>query len=372
MSLSSSIVSLSRFVAASCFAFTLLVCSSSFGQITTPDDLQLGGTIPPDVEQITSKALEYLSSTQDADGSWKPNINGAGDAVRGRECGVVALAMMAMLSTGEDPNSGPYAKNIHAALRFLLAQQNAESGFFPYSMYHHGFAMLALSEAYGNVDEELLWANDTTTEPQKRRSISEALQLAIGLAVNSQKKNSSKAWRYQPGAKDSDTSVAGAVLMGLFAARNAGLSVPDSSIEDGLKYMQSMTSGKGGETIYSTQHTSLGKTPSASLSAITCLTMKIGEKQSSQSYQAAAARIKTLADQADQSYFYYNLYYMGQALFQSDYSEWERWNKLTIRRLRRQQHDDGSFESTNGRLYATSMACLSLALNYRFLPIYER
>ena len=32
------------------------------------------------------------------------------------------------------------------------------------------------------------------------------------------------------------------------------------------------------------------------------------------------------------------------------------------------QHDDGSF----GGAYQTGMSLLALALNYRFLPIYER
>ena len=36
------------------------------------------------------------------------------------------------------------------------------------------------------------------------------------------------------------------------------------------------------------------------------------------------------------------------------------------------QNPDGSFDSQHGKVYATSMACLALALNYRFLPIYER
>jgi hypothetical protein len=40
--------------------------------------------------------------------------------------------------------------------------------------------------------------------------------------------------------------------------------------------------------------------------------------------------------------------------------------------LKASQRADGSFESQFGNAYGTSMALLALALNYRFLPIYER
>ena len=36
------------------------------------------------------------------------------------------------------------------------------------------------------------------------------------------------------------------------------------------------------------------------------------------------------------------------------------------------QNQDGSWEGNQGRLFSTSTALLTLALNYRFLPIYER
>ncbi len=37
----------------------------------------------------------------------------------------------------------------------------------------------------------------------------------------------------------------------------------------------------------------------------------------------------------------YNLYYMSQALFQSDFEAWNRWNQVIIRRLKREQNSDG-------------------------------
>ena len=104
------------------------------------------------------------------------------------------------------------------------------------SMYHHGFAMLALAEAYGAVDERNLWPDGKGT-----RSIGQALELAVRAAITSQKKNSLGAWRYSPDTNDADTSVSGAVLVGLLAARNAGIEVPDEAIDKAISFYMQMT-----------------------------------------------------------------------------------------------------------------------------------
>lgn len=342
--------------------------SQGFAQDAVPNNLQIGMGVPPDVEQITTKALQYLVDFQNKDGNWD---GGYDTHARGREnCGVTGLAVMAMLSTGEDPNSGPYATNIHAALRYMITTQNPETGFFPNTMYNHGFAMLALSEAYGTVDDDLIWQNATNVDPKRKRTLGEALKLAVQLAVNSQDQNPSKAWRYNPKSQDADTSISGAILVGLLAARNAGIAVPDKTLTDGLGYMQDMTNRVSGSTNYDPRRESLSN--GANLSAIAALVMSIGNHRDSDKFKPAANRVKQFADLKDESFPYYNMYYMAQALFQTDYNAWSRWNKITIRRLRRQQQSDGSFESQHGQVYGTAMACLSLALNYRFLPIYER
>ena len=68
----------------------------------------------------------------------------------------------------------------------------------------------------------------------------------------------------------------------------------------------------------------------------------------------------------------YQRYYQAQALFQGDVDAWERWNKLLIRQLKTTQQADGSFPGQHGAAVSTSMSLLSLALNYRLLPIHER
>ena len=331
--------------------------------------LRFGMDIAPDVDRITTRALSYLAKSQLPAGNWD---NGFDTHASGREnSGVTGLALMAMLSTGVDPNSGPYAANIRSAIRYLITEQNPKTGFLPNTMYNHGFGMLALAEAYGVVDEALLWTDaKPEDDASKRRDLGEALRLAVECALKSQGQNPQKAWRYGPTSKDADTSVTGAVLVGLLAARNAGVPVPDQNINDAMEYIKTLTSRRTGDTGYTMGLG--GLTGGSNLSAISTLVMSIGQQSDLEQHEAASKRIAKFVDQVDSSFPYYNMYYMAQALFQSDYESWKRWNEITIRRLRRQQKDDGSFDSEHGKAYATSMACLALALNYRFLPIYER
>jgi hypothetical protein len=51
---------------------------------------------------------------------------------------------------------------------------------------------------------------------------------------------------------------------------------------------------------------------------------------------------------------------------------WNSWNFQNFKRLQSTQKDNGSWNGNYGQTFATSAALLSLALNYRYLPIYER
>jgi hypothetical protein len=232
-------------------------------------------------------------------------------------------------------------------------------------MYHHGFALLGLSEAYGVVDETDLWAGVTNSN---QRSIGAALELGVRCAITSQKKNPFGAWRYSPGARDADTSVSGAVLMGLLAARNAGIEVPDSAIDKAIKYFASMT-GSNGIVGYSGGLDGFGQ--SIARSSIACLVFAIAKRKDLKQYKAVEKYVTSNLTESS-GWVEYARYYQAQALFQADIEAWEKWNRTLIRQLKGLQVDDGSFRGDLGAANSTSMALLALALNYRFLPIYER
>lgn len=336
-------------------ACVILCCFTLVGVTGSAQETELrfGGEIPPDVDTICDRGLEWLASNQSENGDWPGGQNGPG---------ITGMAVMAFLSSGEDPNFGRYSENIRRAVRNIIGQQNGSTGYFGNSMYHHGFATLGLSEVYGVLDEDLLW------QGQQGRSVGEALDLAVRASITAQKNNQWGGWRYSPTSTDADTSVSGAVLMGLLAARNAGIKVPDESIDKALKYFEQMTSNQG-----SVGYSGIGSFGgSNNLKAISALVLAIGKRKDLDKYEAVLKQCVNNIEQNEASYPFYNRYYMAQALFQGDVDAWQKWNLRTIRILKEMQNDDGSFTGSHGQAYATSMSLLALALNYRFLPIYER
>jgi hypothetical protein len=320
--------------------------------------VRTGEAVPRDMREIYDRGLAYLVSKQQADGAW------AGGGEQGP--GVTGMALMVLLASGEDPNFGLYASHVRKALRSMISQQDANTGILGSSMYNHGFAMLALAEAYGTVDDRNLYAAGEA----KGRTIGQALELAVRAAVTSQKKNSLGGWRYSPDSTDADTSVSGAVLVGLLAARNAGIEVPDESIDKAINYYTKMTSSSG-MVGYSGGFG--GFDESTARISIATLVYAVARRKDLPQFKATLGHLTQKLEQPPQQhYLEYARYYQAQALFQGDVEAWEKWNNLLVRQLKSTQAADGSFSSQFGPTVGTSLNLLALALNYRFLPIYER
>src|SRR5262249_32134205 len=301
------------------------------------------------------RGLQYLARTQTDQGDWQGGQQGPG---------ITGMALMVFLASGEDPNFGPYSNNVRKALRSIINSQDAQTGIMGNSMYHHGFAMLGLAEAYGAVDDRNLWPDG-----KGPRSIGQALELAARAAITSQKKNPNGAWRYSPDANDADTSVSGAVFVGLLAARNAGIEISDESINKAIVFYTSMTSASG-EVAYAGGLGGFGE--SLARSSIATLVYAVARRKDLTQYRAALDYLKQRLEQTAMSYPEYCRYYEAQALFQGDIVAWEKWNKPLIRQLKQMQRPDGSIPGQFGNDVGTALSLLAVALNYRFLPIYER
>lgn len=299
--------------------------------------------VPAQAELIYERGLQFLLRTQNEKGTWNDSV--------GTEPGVVGLCVASILAHGEDPNNGPYAKTIRSGIDYILSQQNASNGYIGSSMYNHAFATKALAESYGMVDNP---------------KIAPALKHAVELILSSQKKNRFGAWRYTPDSRDADTTVTGCQMVTLFAARNAGIGVPDEAIKKGLSFLASC---RGSDGSYGYTSSSGGK---ATLTAVGTLCLSLAKETDSKSYQSSLAYLKKNLDYRDRYYPYYYEYYMSQALFHADEATWKEWNARNIRYLSTIQQSDGSFPGPQGSSFNTAGALLSLALNFRYLPIYEK
>jgi hypothetical protein len=339
----------------------VLLAAAAFVTVTAraqPPAARFGEVVPRDVREMYDRGLQYLAASQTADGGWAGGEQGPG---------VTGLGLMVFLASGEDPNFGVYSNHVRKAVRNIITAQDPNTGIMGHSMYHHGFGMLGLAEAYGAVDERNLWP--AGTDKSRQRSIGQALELAVRAAVTSQKKNSLGAWRYSPNSTDADTSVSGAVLVGLLAARNAGIEVPDESIDRAISYYKSMTSSSG-QVAYAGIG---GFDDSLARISIGTLVYAIAKRKDLPEYKATIGFLRQRLEQPTQNFYLeYTRYYQAQALFQGDVASWEKWNKLLVRQLKQSQQPDGSFPGQFGTGLGTSMSLLALALNFRFLPIYER
>lgn len=308
-----------------------------------PPALDPDAAVSPAVEQMYVRGLGFLLRTQDAGGFWTGQ--------RGREPGVVGLAVLAMLAHGDDPNVGPQREALSKALDFILSQADPQSGYIGNSMYNHGFATLALAEAYGAVDDDRLGP---------------ALRRAVNLILTAQSRNAAGAWRYSPTANDADTTVSGAVLVALFAARNAGIGVPEPAIDKALAFYRRVQNSDGGFGYANRGSSNLPR------SAIGVLAFALAKRRESSECKAGVRYLAQRLFDKESSYYYYYIYYVSQALFQADVDVWRKWNEYNIRNLASLQSPDGSWLGRNGPAFSTSAALLSLAVNYRYLPIYER
>ncbi len=147
----------------------------------------------------------------------------------------------------------------------------------------------------------------------------------------------------------------------------------------GFLYYVSMTGGNG-----QVGYSGGAGGGSDAVTSIGVLVYAIARRQELPQYKAAVKYLvgRSLASAGQQAgmdgYPGYTDYYRAQALFQADVAAWEKWNAGLVKELKALQGKDGSFSGFAGRgggfggTVDTSLALLSLAVNYKFLPVYER
>ncbi|MBP7274720.1 MAG: terpene cyclase/mutase family protein [Kiritimatiellae bacterium] len=303
----------------------------------------IGEQVPEDIVRMYERGQDWLVRAQAANGRWSNEDGEDGPAIQG-------LSLLALIAEGTDPRYGRHAAAIRRGLDALLGMQDAQ-GYFGPSMYHHGFATLALAELYGMVDEPRLGP---------------ALVRAVRLILEAQKHSRPGAWRYSPGSSDADTTVSGAQVVALFAARNAGLEVPDEAIERALAFYRECQNPDGG-----IGYTERGE-GSPPRNAIAVVVATLARERNSRLFRDAWAWLKRSGDNAQDSYYFYYLYYAAQAYFRADMNAWRTWNRQLADRLSATQNASGGWDGPNGSTFCTATSLLSMALNYRYLPIYER
>lgn len=331
----------------------LLSCQPVFGQRETLPGNGIERLQPRAAEAI-DRGLTFLSSRQNEDGSF-----GTGSTRNNQ--GINAIIGMAYLSVGHTPHRGKHAERVNRCLSYIL--KNAQdSGYIDHPeqgthgpMYGHGFATLFLAEAYG-----------MTPRPDLRDKLSKAVRLI----VNSQ--NSEGGWRYVPDRREADLSVTISQIMALRSARNAGIFVPNETIDRCIEYVKRSQNPDGGFMYMLSQP---GDSQFARSAA------GIAALQSAGIYDTEEVRRgitylrqqKIRGDTTPQDrYFFYGHYYAVQAMWQVGGDPWNQWYREISGNILSREIPDGGWMDGISTDYATAMACLILQTPQSYLPIFQR
>jgi len=332
-----------------------LIVTAALAMLGASADTDRSGVklITPAAEQSIERGLNWLVARQHEDGAF-------GDGQYRGNVAVTGLAGMAFLAAGSTPGRGPYGVPVQRCVDYLLANTQP-SGFIASPatshgpMYGHGFATMFLAECHG-----------MSPRPELR----EKLAKAVKLIVNSQNKEGG--WRYFARREDADISVTVCQVMALRAARNAGLYVPNATIDRAVEYTRRCQNADGG-FMYMLQGGGDSAFPRSAAGVVALYSAGV--------YQDAAiakglAYLMEFLPAADvvrrENYYYYGHYYAVQAAWHAGGEIWDRWYPAIRDELIRRQRPDGSWASSIDIDCDSAMALIVLQIPNNYVPIFQR
>jgi prenyltransferase beta subunit len=314
--------------------------------------------ITPDTQRAIDRGLSWLAKRQLMSGG---NEGAFGHGGYQGGVAVCSLSGLAFMCSGNPPGQGPFGKNIDRCVKFVSSCVQ-ESGFISVpgsgqdNMYGHGFAMLFLSEVYGMSDRADI---DST--------VGEKLRRAVKLSATAQ--NDAGGWRYQPIKSDADLSITICQIMGLRAARDAGIHVPDEVRTKCIQYVKNSQNADGGFRYQVSGGGSSFPLTGAGIVALYSAGIYDGEP--------IEKGLKWLMNHlpgkgaASHGYFFYGHYYAVQAMWHAGGEYWSKWYPAIRDTLLARQGGDGSWPDNEVcPEFGTAMACIILQMPNNFLPIF--
>lgn len=327
-------------------------------------------------ERAVLDALNWIVQHQLPDGGWSFDHTigpgafrkspGAGEARQAR-FGATAMAILPLLGAGQTHLEGEakFKESIRKGLTFLVENQKkvalpggAVGGSFyetEGNMYSHGLATIALCEAYAM---------------SKDRDLVYPAQAAINFIVYAQDPVTG-GWRYQP-RQGGDTSVVGWQFMALKSGQMGYLTIPERTIANATRFLDAVQVESGAKYGYAEP----GAGSSTTSIGLLCRMYLGWDKEN----PALERGVEFLGKSGpSKNNMYYN-YYATQVMRHYGGEPWKRWNKAMRDYLVAQQSKAGNVKGSwyfdhqwsrrGGRLYNTSLGCMTLEVYYRHLPIY--
>ena len=333
-------------------------------------------------EDAVQLALKWIVAHQLEDGSWDlDHTIGPGNhrdspnpgTRPGTRNGATALALLPLLGAGHTHLSGEHKKAVHYGLEYLKKKSKQRGTAISLmddggELYSHGLCAIVFNEAYAMTQDPEL-----RVYAQGSLYFTEQAQHGYG-----------GGWRYRPGERG-DTSAVGWQLMALKSGKITGLRINPKTYKKAAKFLDSVSDSQG--SFYGYQFPPRpGTRPVNARTAVGLLCrMYLGWDRDVpglvDGMDALAEEGPSTGPMADMYYNYYATQamkhmYLGQ-------NEWKSWNTtmrdFLIQSQSKRGNSAGSWHfgekdfasQVGGRLYNTSMACMTLEVYYRFLPLYS-
>jgi hypothetical protein len=312
-------------------------------------------------DQIIKGALKWLASKQAPNGAW-----GSTDMEMQHPTAMTGYALMAFQAAGQLPGEGEYGKQVSLGMQYLLdsiatdgLMGNKNNGQY---MYGHGVATIALAELYGQ-----------TKSPTARVK----LDKIVRVIVSSQ--NNEGGWRYRPIAYQADISVTVLQVVGLRAAKNAGLDVPQATIDRAVDYVKKCYHAESGGFSYQP-----GQSPGFARTAAALYSLQVCGLYDDPMVKTGSDYLLRNFKESRSVWFTYGNFYAAPAQYMRGGETWEKWYGLLKEALVKKAtvKGDTAYWDPNetqldggrsvGPIYATSVYTMILAMPYHYIPLYQR
>ena len=333
-----------------------------------------GGTAAS--EEAVALALKWIIKHQLPDGGWDlDHTRGPGKhrksthpGNRAARNGATALAVLPLLGAGHTHQSGEYKKEVRYALEYLMSRGKKSGKGISYlepggTMYSHGLVSIVFCEAYAMTKDPMLapFAQGTVW-------YIEQAQDPVG-----------GGWRYRP-REPGDTSAVGWQVMALKSAKISGLNINPKTYKRTAKFLDSVSTSGG--AFYGYMDPPRGQPADARTAVGLLCRMYMGWDKSNPGMVDGTGAIAEKGPSVGRTTNMYYNYYATQVMKHIGGSKWNNWNGKMRGYLVKSQEKEGDAAGSwhfgskshaaeaGGRLYVTAMACMTLEVYYRYLPLY--
>ncbi len=315
----------------------------------------------PGAEDAVQRALDWLVSVQNADGSWGKTYKVA----------MTGFAVLCFLGHGDSVDSPKHGRVVSRGVQYLTDVSEKNGGLMATvqrangACYEHGIATYALGEVYA-----LARFGQKGLGP-----VAEAFDHGVRIILEGQTKEGGWLYNYHLGT-GGDLSVTGWQYQALKAARQTRLRFPtlEAQIQKTERFLLSMRGPRGG---FGYQEPA----DKASLTGVGVLGLQMFDPGEHRLAIIAGLQVvlESYAKKRWAGADVYAWYYNTQAAFNFGGAAWERWNAIFQKEVLENQQPDGHWHHASARkakndsdIFCTTLCTLMLEVFYRYQPTATR